>query len=72
MTKALYDDPVVAEIHFIREKLIADCGGDVEEYVRQARARQAASGRKVVSRPLKERTEPNVGPETSTDSLGDG
>lgn len=72
MTKALYDDPVVAEIHSIREKLIADCGGDVQEYLRQVRIRQAASGRKVISQPLKKRTEPNVGPETSKGTSGDG
>lgn len=50
MTEPLYDDPVVAEIHAIREKMLADCGGDLRRLMQQVRQRQRASGRRV--RPL--------------------
>lgn len=57
MTKAIYDDPVVAEIHAIRQALLDECGGDVDEYRKRARSHQAASGREIVTSPLKRRTE---------------
>ena len=50
MTEPLYDDPVVAEIHAIREKMLADCGGDLRLLMQRVRQRQRASGRRV--RPL--------------------
>ena len=50
MTEPLYDDPVVAEIHAIREKMLADCGGDLRLLMERVRQRQRASGRRV--RPL--------------------
>ena len=52
MTEPLYDDPVVAEIHAIREKMLADCGGDLRLLMQRVRQRQRASGRRV--RPLPE------------------
>ena len=32
MTEPIYEDPVVAEIHAIREALLDECQGDMEEY----------------------------------------
>ena len=45
------DDPIVAEVRAIRDKLAAECGYDVEEIVRRIRQRQAESGREYVSYP---------------------
>ncbi|MFZ5829613.1 MAG: hypothetical protein ACOY3P_05980 [Planctomycetota bacterium] len=52
MDRAIYDDPVVAEVHAIRQALLDECGGDVDEYRRQVRNRQATSSRRIVRSPL--------------------
>lgn len=44
-----WTDPIVEEIHQIRQKLLADVGGDFGKYMAQVRANQAASGREVVT-----------------------
>ncbi len=51
MTKPLYNDPVVAEIHAIRAKMLADCGGDHRKLMEQVRAREKASDRQVIVAP---------------------
>jgi len=63
MNRPLYDDPVVAEIHAIRKALLDDCGGDLAEYRRRSRERQASSGRHIITSPLKKRAEPRREPE---------
>ena len=55
--KSLYADPVVAEIHDVRRRLLESSGGDVAEFRRQLRERESGSGRKIVSGPLKKRSE---------------
>ena len=72
MTKPIYDDPVVAEIHAIREALLEECGGDINEYRRQVQQRQAASGRRIITTPLRKRTEQRVAPESPTTGISDG
>ena len=72
MTKPIYDDPVVAEIHAIRQALLEECGGDVNEYRRQVQQRQAASGRRIITTPFKKRTEQRVAPESPTTDIPDG
>ena len=57
MNKAVYDDPVVAEVHAIRQALLDECGGDMDEYRRRVRHRQAASSRRIIRSPLKKHTE---------------
>ena len=37
MNNPLYQDPVVAEIHAIRAKTLADCGGDHRKLTEQVR-----------------------------------
>lgn len=37
MVEPLYDDPVVAEIHAVREQMLADCGGDHRKLMDQVR-----------------------------------
>ena len=51
MPKPLYEDPVVAEIHAIRAKMLADCGGDHQKLMQQVRERQRSSGRKIIAPP---------------------
>lgn len=51
MPEPLYDDPVVAEIHAIRAKMLADCGGDHRKLMEQVRARERASDRRVIPVP---------------------
>ncbi len=48
---AMRDDPIVAEVRAIRDKLAAECGYDVEEIFRRIRKRQAESGLEYVSLP---------------------
>ncbi len=45
------DDPIVAEVRAIRDKLAAECDYDVDKIVRRIRQRQAESGREYVSHP---------------------
>lgn len=62
----LPEDPIVAEIHAIRQALLAECGGDIMGYRRRARARQSTSGRRIIAVPFRQRTEQNVATESST------
>ena len=59
LVESLYADPVVAELHEVRRRLLEASGGDVEEFRRRLREREKASGRKVVSGPVKKHTEQN-------------
>jgi hypothetical protein len=45
-----WEDPIVAEVHSVREALFAAAGNDIREYCRRARERQAMSKRPVVTR----------------------
>ncbi len=58
LVESLYADPVVAELHEVRRRLLEASGGDVEEFRRRLREREKASGRKVVSGSVKKHTEP--------------
>jgi hypothetical protein len=49
---------VVAEIHEARRRLMEASGGDIAEFRRCLRERLRASGRKIVSGPVKKNTEP--------------
>ena len=59
LVESLYADPVVAEIHEVRRRLLEASGGDVAEFRRRLRERQNASGRRIVSGPVKKHTEPH-------------
>lgn len=59
MSKPLYEDPVVAEIHAIRAQMLAECGGDFRKLMEQVAERQRASGRRVIQVP------PAVAPRTN-------
>jgi hypothetical protein len=57
LVESLYADPVVAEIHEVRRLLLEASGGDVGEFRRRLREREKASGRRIVSGPVKKSTE---------------
>ena len=44
----MWTDPVVEEIHQIRQNLLAEVGGDIHVFMAKIRAEQAASGRVVL------------------------
>lgn len=50
-------DPIIEEIHAVREKIAREADYDIEKILEAARARQAADGQKTVRLPPK-RVEP--------------
>lgn len=44
----MWTDPVVDEIHQIRQKMLAEVGGDIHAFMVKIRAEQATSGRVVI------------------------
>jgi hypothetical protein len=44
-------DPIIEEIHAVREELAREADYDIEKMLEAARARQAASGRQAVRLP---------------------
>ena len=54
----MWEDPIVAEVHRIREKLAAEFDFDVKAIFADLRKRQAASGNRLV--PQKKRAEPTA------------
>jgi hypothetical protein len=49
MSQDQFDDPIVAEIHKTREKLLAECGGDIEKLMDLLASRENADRSRVVS-----------------------
>lgn len=56
MSSRLYEDPVVAEIHAIRDKMVEDCDGDHLKLMQQVREHQMTTCRRVLSAPAEART----------------
>jgi hypothetical protein len=54
----MWEDPIVAEIHRVREKLAADYNFDVAAFFADVRNRQAALGERLV--PPKKQGEPKA------------
>lgn len=48
----MWTDPVVNEIHQIRQQLLADAGGDFHIFMEKIRSEQTKSGRAVIESPL--------------------
>jgi hypothetical protein len=53
------DDPIVAEVRAIRDKLAAECGYDINEIFRRVREQQAKSGLNYVHYPARRMTPPD-------------
>ncbi len=49
MRQNRFDDPIVAEIHKTREKLLEECGGDIEKLMDRLASREEADRSRVVS-----------------------
>jgi hypothetical protein len=70
----MWEDPIVAEVHRIREQLAAQCNFDIRAFFADLRQRQAALGATLV--PPRKRAEPTAeadrdrpsGPPKSTSS----
>ena len=63
MTRTLYEDPVVAEIHAIRQSLLDECGGNINAYRKRVREQQESSERRIITEPFRKRTEQNAAPD---------
>jgi len=50
-------DPVVADLHAVREKMLEAVGGDIDVLMQQVGERQRSSSRKIIMQPLRKRTE---------------
>lgn len=53
------DDPIVAEVRAIRDKLAVECGYDIKEIFRRVREQQAKSGLNYVRYPARRVTSPD-------------
>ena len=43
------DDPIVDEVHKVREKLLAECGGDLRKLLARYKAQEDQDRRRVVT-----------------------
>jgi hypothetical protein len=66
----MWEDPIVAEIHRIREKLAAEFDFDVKAIFADLRKRQVALGTRLV--PQKKRAEPAAEPDRDRPSGSSG
>ena len=66
----MWEDPIVAEVHRIREQLAAQFDFDVHAMFADMRKRQAALGSRLVS--LAESAEPTAEADQSRDSASSG
>jgi hypothetical protein len=48
MSHGRFEDPVVAEIHKVREKLLEECGGDLDKLMDRLASREREDGSRVV------------------------
>jgi hypothetical protein len=53
-----WSDPIVAEVRAARAALWAHAGGDMAEFLRQARESQAGSGHPIIAPPEARKPEP--------------
>ena len=67
-----FDDPVVAEIHAIRAAMLDAANGDIQLLMQQVAERQRRSEHRIITQPLRRRTEQSVAPESPTTRVPDG
>ncbi len=56
-------DPVVAEIHATRAAMLEAAGGDISLLMQQVAERQRKSKRRIITQPLRNRTEQDAEPD---------
>ena len=49
-------DPIVDEIHKVREKLLEECGGDLDRLMDRLAAREGEDGSRVITDPKEVKT----------------
>jgi hypothetical protein len=54
----MWEDPIVAEVHRAREKLVAESNFDIDAFFAGVRRRQASLGNRLI--PQKKRAEPTA------------
>jgi hypothetical protein len=48
MSQERFEDPIVAEIHKVREKLLAECEGDLDKLMDRLASREREDGSRVI------------------------
>jgi hypothetical protein len=48
MADALFNDPLVDEVHETREKLLAECGGDLDRLMDRLQSREQEDSSRIV------------------------
>lgn len=56
-------DPIVAEIHATRAAMLEVAGGDIGLLIQQVAERQRKSKHRIITQPLRHRTEQNAEPD---------
>ena len=59
-----FNDPVVAEIHAVRAAMLEAAGGDIHLLMQQVAERQRKSKHRIITQPLRHRSEQCVAPES--------
>ncbi len=67
-----FDDPVVAEIHATRAAMLEAAGGDIRLLMQQVAERQRKSKHRIITNPLRHRTEQSVPPESPNPRVSNG
>ena len=62
--RTMRDDPIVAEVRAVRDKLAAECGYDIKEIFQRVREQQAKSGLNYVRYPPRRMALPKDARET--------
>lgn len=58
----MWTDPVVNEIHQVRQQMLADVGGDFHAFMEKIRSEQAATQRVVIESPAQLAPAPDAAP----------
>ncbi len=48
MADSLFNDPLIEEVHETREKLLAECGGDLDKLMDRLQSREQEDGSRIV------------------------
>lgn len=58
----MIDDPIVDEVHKVREKLLAECGGDLRKLLARYKAQESQDRSRVVDSVKESRAQDKVRP----------
>lgn len=66
----MWEDPIVAEVHRAREKLVAESNFDIDAFFAGVRRRQATHGNRLVLQKKRTETPVDRRPSASADAAG--